>query len=108
MEVKCSCLSLCQWPDLTRKLKLKNNKLPDSAISDEHCLPLPFAPAPTSFLSAPQLRHLGGSVLFRVVGMSARSPGDWSPGRRQLPLGFSITSSFLDPNLSRLHADPQL
>lgn len=33
-QVKCSCLSLCQWPDLTRKLKLESNKLPDSVISD--------------------------------------------------------------------------
>ncbi|KAL6066303.1 hypothetical protein STEG23_033441 [Scotinomys teguina] len=37
--------------------------------------------------------HLGRSVRFHVVGKSAGSPGDWSPGRRQPPLGFSITSS---------------
>lgn len=72
-------------------------------------------PPPRHFLPAPcpSFPFLPSSgtwvvVLFHVVGMSAGSPGDRSPGRQQLPLGFSITSSLLDPNLSRLHTDPQL
>lgn len=62
MEVKCSCLSRCQWSDLTRKTGVK--KQHTSSFSNfKLTLPL-LAALPTSWLSlrlylSPQLGHLG-------------------------------------------------
>lgn len=68
------------------ELKTTNFQIQRSGITHRRC------PLPALSLS-PQPGHLGRLVRFHVVGKSAGSPGDWSPGRRQPPLGFSITSS---------------
>lgn len=48
MEVKCSCLSLCQWSDLTRKTGVKKQQT--SRFSDLGLtLPPCRCPLPTSF-----------------------------------------------------------
>lgn len=103
-------MSFCQSSDLSRKTGVKKQQtsrfprirgalppLPAAAHSPRPCFP--FLPSWVTWVAS--------SVRFCHWDASS-SLGDASPGRRGLPMGLSITSSLLDPNLSQQQAAPQL